>query len=72
MDENVLAIGPLRLIRGGNKGRYPFCHSLYIPGAGLLIDPGSNRKSLEKHLNRLVQAGVVGFENHRYHIRKNP
>lgn len=47
MNEIALEVGPLRLIRGENKGRYPFCHSLYIPEAGLLIDPGSSRKGLE-------------------------
>ena len=39
-----IEIGPLRLIAGGNRGRYPFCHSLYVPGAGLLIDPGADRR----------------------------
>ncbi|MCX5837897.1 MAG: MBL fold metallo-hydrolase, partial [Deltaproteobacteria bacterium] len=29
-----------------NRGRYPFCHSLYIEGAGVLIDPASNRERL--------------------------
>jgi glyoxylase-like metal-dependent hydrolase (beta-lactamase superfamily II) len=46
-----IEIGPLRLIAGGNRGRYPFCHSLYVPGAGLLIDPGADRARLE-HLRR--------------------
>ncbi|MFO7688176.1 MAG: MBL fold metallo-hydrolase [Desulfobacterales bacterium] len=44
----TVEIGPLRLIAGANKGRYPFCHSLYVPEAGLLIDPGAERASLER------------------------
>ena len=38
--------GPIRIIPGENEGRYPFCHSFYIEGSGLLIDPGSDRKRL--------------------------
>ena len=38
--------GPLTLIRGENRGRYPYCHSVFIPGAGILIDPSSDREQL--------------------------
>ncbi|MBE0558333.1 MAG: MBL fold metallo-hydrolase, partial [Proteobacteria bacterium] len=38
--------GPIRFIPGDNRGRYPFCNSLYIEGAGVLIDPASNRERL--------------------------
>jgi len=38
--------GPLRFIPGKNRGKYPFCHSLYIEGAGVLIDPASDRERL--------------------------
>lgn len=38
--------GPIWFIPGENRGRYPFCHSLYIEGAGVLIDPASNREML--------------------------
>jgi hydroxyacylglutathione hydrolase len=55
VDDNTIEIGPIRLIRGGNRGRYPYCHSLYIPDAGLLIDPGSDRESLA----RLAETGEV-------------
>jgi glyoxylase-like metal-dependent hydrolase (beta-lactamase superfamily II) len=33
-------------IPGDRGGRYPFCHSVYIEGAGVLIDPASDRKRL--------------------------
>jgi hydroxyacylglutathione hydrolase len=38
--------GPIRFIPGDNRGRYPYCNSLYIEGAGVLIDPASNRDRL--------------------------
>ncbi len=39
-------VGPLRFIPGENRGRYPYCNSVYIEEAGILIDPGSDRKAL--------------------------
>ncbi len=39
-------IGPVRFIPGENQGRYPYCNSVYIEGAGILIDPASDRKRL--------------------------
>jgi glyoxylase-like metal-dependent hydrolase (beta-lactamase superfamily II) len=38
--------GHIRFIGGENHGRYPFCNSLYVEGAHLLIDPASDRKKL--------------------------
>jgi hydroxyacylglutathione hydrolase len=38
--------GSIRFIPGDNRGRYPFCNSLYIEGAGVLIDPASSRERL--------------------------
>ncbi len=38
--------GPVWLIPGENRGKYPFCHSVYIEGPGVLIDPSSDRKRL--------------------------
>jgi len=40
------SFGRIRFLPGDNRGRYPFCHSLYIEGAGILIDPASNRERL--------------------------
>jgi hydroxyacylglutathione hydrolase len=40
------SFGPIRFLAGENRGRYPNCHSLYIEGAGVLIDPASNRERL--------------------------
>lgn len=38
--------GPVWFIPGENKGKYPFCHSLYVEEAGVLIDPSSDRERL--------------------------
>ena len=38
--------GPVWFIPGENKGRYPYCHSIYIEEAEILIDPSSDRKRL--------------------------
>lgn len=38
--------GPIWFIPGKNKGRYPYCHSLYIEEDQILIDPSSNKKRL--------------------------
>jgi len=38
--------GSVWFVPGKNLGRYPFCHSVYIESAGVLIDPGSDRKRL--------------------------
>lgn len=40
--------GPVRFLPGPNRGKYPHCHSVYVEGAGLLIDPGSDRGRLQR------------------------
>lgn len=40
MDER--RFGPVRLVRGANRGRYPHSHSVYVDGAGVLIDAGAD------------------------------
>ena len=40
--------GPVRFIAGKDNGKYPYCHSIYIEGAGVLIDPACDRDSLKK------------------------
>ena len=39
-------IGPVLFIQGENRGRYPYCNSIYIEEAGILIDPASDRQAL--------------------------
>jgi len=38
--------GPVWFIPGKNSGKYPYCHSIYIEGAGVLIDPASDKERL--------------------------
>jgi len=38
--------GPVWFIGGTNQGKYPCCNSVYIEGAGVLIDPASDREAL--------------------------
>lgn len=38
--------GPIRFIAGKNRGRYPYCHSIYVEGDKVLIDPGAGRRRL--------------------------
>ena len=47
--------GPVRFIPGKNDGKYPACHSLFIEGDGVLIDPASDRE----RLMRLREASEV-------------
>jgi len=63
--------GPIRFLPGDNRGRYPFCHSLFIAGAGVLIDPGSNRERLVR-LRREEEVKMVWLshwhEDHFMHL----
>lgn len=40
--------GPIWFVPGEMGGRYPYCHSVYIEGPGILIDPASDRNRLEE------------------------
>ena len=40
--------GPIWFIPGENRGKYPYCHSVYIEEAKILIDPASDRERLKK------------------------
>jgi glyoxylase-like metal-dependent hydrolase (beta-lactamase superfamily II) len=42
------SFGPIRFIPGPNRGKYPYCHSVYIEGAGILIDPAADRERLKR------------------------
>lgn len=40
--------GPIRFIGGEKRGRYPFCHSVYIEEARVIIDPASSIDKLAR------------------------
>jgi glyoxylase-like metal-dependent hydrolase (beta-lactamase superfamily II) len=48
MDMEERSFGTVRFIPGENRGRYPYSHSVYIEGAGILIDPASSRERLAR------------------------
>lgn len=48
LDPEKTKSGAISVIPGKNRGRYPYCHSIYIEEAGVLIDPGSNRERLQE------------------------
>jgi len=63
--------GPVWFIPGENQGKYPFCHSLYIEDAGILIDPASDRTRLarlrdENRVNAVWLSHV--HEDHFMHL----
>jgi hydroxyacylglutathione hydrolase len=63
--------GPVWFIPGENRGRYPFCHSVYIDGPGVLIDPASNRDLLiQLRKNRGVKMIWLSHwhEDHLMHL----
>ena len=63
--------GPVRFIPGENRGKYPCCHSLYVEGAKILIDPASNRERL---IRLRAESGVAAVwlshwhEDHFMHL----
>lgn len=63
-------VGPLRFIRGEKGGKYPYCNSVFIPEAGVLIDPGSDRKQLAQANERGVRAIWLSHwhEDHITHL----
>lgn len=42
------SVGPIRLLPGPNRGKYPHCHSVYVEGAKILIDPASDSERLKR------------------------
>lgn len=48
MNSEERHFGPVWFIPGVNRGRYPYCHSVYIRGPGIIIDPASDEKRLRE------------------------
>lgn len=62
------SFGPVRFLPGENHGKYPHCHSLYIEGAGVLIDPAADRRRLQR-LRREEEVRAVWLSHwHEDHI----
>lgn len=61
--------GPISVIPGENKGRYPYCHSLHIEAEKkILIDPASDRNRLEELKSRPGVDGIVLSHYHEDHM----
>jgi hydroxyacylglutathione hydrolase len=69
MTEAQINMGPVSLIPGQKGSKFPYCNSLYIEAAGLIIDPSSNRQLLET-LHREQKIHTVCLTHwHEDHIR---
>lgn len=68
MNETGINVGPVTFIPGKKGGRYPYCHSIYIEAAGVIIDPASNRDQLQK-IARSEQVKTIWLSHwHEDHI----
>jgi hydroxyacylglutathione hydrolase len=65
---NEKRFGPIRFIPGLNRGRYPYRNSLYIEGLEILIDPASNRETLNQLRDECVVDQVWLTHFHEDHI----
>lgn len=65
------SFGPVLFIPGKNSGRYPYCNSIFIKEAGVLVDPSSDRERLVhlKNEERIEQVWLTHFhEDHIMHL----
>lgn len=68
MNNTSVAFGPVTFITGTKGGRYPYCHSIYIEEAGVIIDPASDREQLEA-ISRSGKARTIWLSHwHEDHI----
>ncbi len=66
---DIIEIGPLTFIQGENEGRYPFCNSIFIEQAGIIIDPSSNRKILKNIREKVHTVWLTHWhEDHIMHL----
>ncbi len=69
MKAKPVAFGPLTMIPGDKRSRFPFCNSLFIEDAGLIIDPSCNRKVIETLHNQHKLRVVCLTHWHEDHFR---
>jgi hydroxyacylglutathione hydrolase len=68
VSDTVTKFGPVSFIEGKKGGRYPYCHSLYIEEAGVIIDPSSDPDQLQKIANSGQAKSVWLSHWHEDHI----
>ncbi|MCP4755745.1 MAG: MBL fold metallo-hydrolase, partial [Proteobacteria bacterium] len=67
MAENI-QYGPVHFLGGQTRGKYPNCTSIYVEGAGVLIDPATDRE-LVKEIRDTKGIDQVWFTHwHEDHI----
>lgn len=67
--ETIIDFGPIQFVKGEKGGRYPFCNSIFIPGAGVLIDPSSHRETLLELKPRITSIWLSHWhEDHIMHL----
>ena len=65
----IQKFGPVQFIRGAKGGRYPYCNSLYIEHAGIVIDPSSDRKMLKELAGNIKSIWLSHWhEDHIMHL----
>ncbi len=69
MGASERSFGPVRFLPGKNRARYPHCHSLYIEGAGVLIDPACDRQRLKRLRDEEGVSQVWLSHWHEDHLR---
>jgi len=69
MKPQPISFGPVSLIPGDKEAKFPYCNSLYIADARLIIDPSSNREILVE-LRRQGRIDTVCLSHwHEDHFR---
>ena len=69
LKEKIVNFGPLQFIRGKKGGRYPFCNSIFIKDAGIIIDPSSDRDRLIQLKNDIKAVWLSHWhEDHIMHL----
>jgi len=61
--------GPVWFIPGETRGKYPYCHSIYIEGSGVLIDPASDPDRLLELRNEHGVSQVWLSHAHEDHFK---
>ena len=62
------SFGPVRFIPGNNRGRYPYSNSVYVEGAGILIDAGADAAAYQRLLDGPGVTEVWLTHYHEDHI----
>lgn len=69
---DFLDFGKIKVVRGNNGGRFPFCHSIFVDDSTkVVIDPGAGREPLENLREHFSVDLVINTHFHFDHIAYN-